>query len=411
MRAPQYSTAPDEILSSEAIADPQHLYSRLRQQTPLARIDESGFHTVANWSLIEEVLGREQDFSANLTGVLYRGADGQPDCFALPSSSATNVIATADEPAHGVHRSILQPRFLAAHIKVMEPLLRQWAATVLQPLINTGSGDFIPAAEQLPARAVAYLLGLPQADLQQHRTWAMMGGDILAGEISGEGLTSLANETAAMALYLGQHLDNALANPDPSENAPILHTLARAVGTGDIDREQALGMAIVLFGAGGESTAALIGSVLYRLAQNPALAQQMRRSPELVPRFVEEVIRLEPPFKFHYRAVQQNCKLGGYDLVPGDRLMLLWASANRDPQRFSAPNELHLDRKQGRQHLGFGRGMHFCIGAGLARLEAKVMLEALLADGRQLQCIAEQPAVYARSIFVRRLEQLPMQLT
>ena len=79
MRAPQYSTAPDEILSSEAIADPQHLYSRLRQQTPLARIDESGFHTVANWSLIEEVLGREQDFSANLTGVLYRGADGQPE--------------------------------------------------------------------------------------------------------------------------------------------------------------------------------------------------------------------------------------------------------------------------------------------------------------------------------------------
>jgi cytochrome P450 len=158
MRAPLYSTAVDEILSSEAIEHPQRLYARLRRDSPLARIGESGFHTVANWSLIEEALGREQDFSANLTGVLYRGADGQPQCFELPSGNATNVIATADDPVHAVHRSILQPRFLATHIKAMEPLLRQAAGAVLQPLLDSGSGDFAPASEQLPARAVAYLV-------------------------------------------------------------------------------------------------------------------------------------------------------------------------------------------------------------------------------------------------------------
>lgn len=410
MRAPLYSRHPDEVLSVEAINEPQRLYSRLRKHTPLARISESGFHTVATWSLIEEVLGREQDFSANLTGVLHRGSDGQPQCFELPASNATNVIATADDPAHAVHRSILQPRFLAAHIRAMEPLLRRWAAAALQPLVEAGSGDFAPAAEQLPARAVAYLLGLPEVDLQQHRTWAMMGGDILAGEISSEGLTFLANETANMAQYLGEHLDSALDNPDPAENAPILHTLARAVISGDIDREQALGMAIVLFGAGGESTAALIGSVLYQLAREPEIADQMRRKPALQPLFVEEVIRLEPPFKFHYRAVRRACRLGGYELVPGDRLMLLWASANRDPARFSEPDALRLDRKQARQHLGFGRGLHFCIGAGLARQEARIMLEAILGDGRQLECIAERRPVYARSIFVRRLQRLPLKL-
>ncbi|MEM1111832.1 MAG: cytochrome P450 [Pseudomonadota bacterium] len=410
MKAPLYSAVPDEILSSEAINNPQLLYGRLRQHAPLARVHDSGVHTVSSWSLIEEVLAREEDFSANLTGVLYRGPDGQPQCFELPSNGATEVITTADDPQHAVHRTILQPAFLSARIKALEPLLRRWTAAALQPMMEAGAADYMPVAEQIPARAVAHLLGLPETDLSQHRVWAMMGGDILAGEITGEGLEFLAQETSNLAQYLGTYLDDALARTDLSDEAPILHTLARAVTGGEIDREQALGMAIVLFGAGGESTAALIGSVLHRLTTEPGMADRLRREPELLARFVEEVARLEPPFKFHYRAVRRACSLGGYDLLPGDRLMLMWASANRDPERFSEPGALRLDRRHTRQHLGFGRGLHFCIGAGLARLEAKVVVEALLADGRQPALIAGQPPVYARSIFVRRLERLPLQL-
>ena len=410
MRAPLYSHQPDEILSAEAIDNPHRLYARLREKAPLARVYSSGVHTVASWSLIEEVLAREEDFSANLTGVLYRGADGQPQCFDLPSSSATDVIATADDPLHAVHRKVLQPAFLASQIKALEPLLRQWTAAAMQPLLDAGSGDFCTVAEQVPARAVAHILGLPDADLARHRVWAMMGGDILAGDIGSDKLTFLARESAQMAHYLGEHLDRALSDTDQSEHAPLLHTLAEATVSEKIDREQALGMAIVLFGAGGESTAALIGSVLHRLAMEPAMAELMRQKPELVPLFVEEVIRLEPPFKFHYRSVRQACNLGGFELAPGDRLMLLWAAANRDPERFGEPDRLRLDRKGTRQHLGFGRGMHFCLGAGLARLEARIVVETLLADGRTPALIAGQPPAYARSIFVRRFEQLPIKL-
>jgi cytochrome P450 len=163
-----------------------------------------------------------------------------------------------------------------------------------------------------------------------------------------------------------------------------------------------------MFGAGGESTAGLLGSAVRLLAEAPALADELRANPRLLPRFVEETVRLESPFKFHYRAVRRACELGGAQLQPGDRLMLLWAAANRDPAVFEDPDALRLDRPHPKQHLGFGRGAHFCIGAPLARLEARVLLEELLSRTQHLALRAGSPPVHARSLFVRRLESLPL---
>ena len=151
------------------------------------------------------------------------------------------------------------------------------------------------------------------------------------------------------------------------------------------------------------------------LAERPDLVETLRARPAEIPRFIEEVVRLEPPFKFHYRSVRRPCRLAGFDLAPGDRLMLLWASANRDPTVFDDPDTLRLDRRHPKQHMSFGRGSHFCIGAPLARLEARVLIEELLAIRPAIGMrIAESQgapvARYARSIFVRRLERLEVEL-
>ena len=418
MRAPLYSATPDEILQAEAIEAPQRLYARLREKLPLSRIGESGVHFVATWALIDEVLGREDDFSANLTGVLFRGQDGEPAAFELPSTGATDVIATADEPAHSVHRALSQPRLQAARIATLEDRMRSWARRAIAPWLAAGGGDFAPISELVPALAVAHLLGLPEGDVSRFRVWAMMGGDMLAGEADAERLGFLASETAQMSRYLGDHLDAATrsvrdaarsaSHEDPE--APLLHALARGVLAGKIDRAHAIGISTVMFGAGGESTAALIGSTMRVLAESPELAERLRRDPALIPRFVEEVVRLEPPFNFHYRAVRRPCELAGYALDVGDRLMLGWASANRDPALFEDPDALRLDRKHPKKHLSFGRGAHFCIGAPLARLEARVVLEEVLAATSQISLRGEDPLRYARSIFIRRLERLDLDL-
>lgn len=410
MRAPAYADDPSAILAPETIAAPHAFYARLRKRHPICRIGETGAHLVLSWDLVEEALGREDDFSANLTGVVMRGANGHPSIFDMRGTGAIQVIATADEPDHGVHRALLQPRLSPARIEGMTARIRGWVDASLAPWLEAAGGDFAPIAERVPALAIAHLLGLPEGDVERFRVWAMMGGDMLAGDADLARLRFLGEETARMFDYLGAHLDRADPATADAPEATLMAALARGVAERRIDREAAIGISSVLFGAAGESTAALIGSCLFRLAQAPEVAQTLRAAPKLVPRFVEEVVRLESPFNFHYRVVKRACRLGGCTLEPEDRLMLAWASANRDERVFEAPDELRLDRRFPKNHVGFGRGAHFCIGAHLARLEARIVVEAVLARTARIELDAARPVVHARSIFVRRPEVLPLRI-
>jgi cytochrome P450 len=407
MRAPLCSADPNEIFEREAIEAPHPFLARLRSNHAISRVGESGVHLVASWALIDEVLRRDDDFSANLSGVLVRGDDGLPAIFGF-GAGTSQVIATADEPEHSVHRKLLQPALTQRRIHALEPTLRAWTREALTPWLAAGGGDFVPVGETVPARAVAQLLGLPDGDVQRYRTWAMMGGDMLAGSVSAEQLAGFAKETAGLVDYLREHLDNALAAPERGPDAPLLHTLAAGILDGKISVEQALGIGVILFGAGGESTSGLIGSAVRLLALDPTLAEQLRAHPDRIPAFVEEAVRLEPPFKFHYRGVKRDCELGGANLAAGDRLMLSWAAANRDPAVFEDPDALRLDRRHPKQHLSFGRGSHFCIGASLARLEARIIVEELLANTEHIAIPPGESPVHAHSIFVRRLEYLPL---
>jgi cytochrome P450 len=408
MRAPVYSSNPNELFEPDTIAHPQTLYARLRSNTPMARVAETGVHLVATWDLIEEALARESDFSANLTGVLMRAHSGDPSIFALPDrigEDSGHVIATADEPVHSLHRAIVQPRFFGI-VSMLEVPVRRWAREAIGAWLGGGAGDFVPVAELVPARVVGNLLGLPEGDVSRFRTWAMIGGDILAGHLDASRLGLLAAEAMKMGEYLGEHLDRATEEVRRDADAPLMHALARSVAEGRIGRGAAIGIATVMFAAGGESTAALIGSTVRRLAEDPEITNVLRQRPELVPNFVEEVARLEPPFNFHYRLVRRDCELGGFELHPGDRLMLLWASANRDPAHVDDPDALRLDRKYNKNHLTFGRGSHFCIGAPLARMEARLVCAELLDVTNSIRLRSGHEPVYANSIMSRRLEHL-----
>jgi cytochrome P450 len=191
----------------------------------------------------------------------------------------------------------------------------------------------------------------------------------------------------------------------------VIGACAAAVAVGELNDLEAFGILLLLVSAGTESTTSLLGSGARMLAEDVVLQDRLRKDPSLIPTFVEEACRIEPPFRGHYRVVTRDTILGGVDLPAGAHVVLVWPAANRDPDAFEHPNNLDLERESPRRHMGFGWGIHLCVGASLARLEARVAFEQLLSSTSQFEIASEpQPLTHHRSLMVRRLTALPLVL-
>jgi cytochrome P450 len=401
-------------LAPDVLEDPYPYYASLREHAPVHEIAGTRVFLVSTWKLVEEALARHEEFSANLTGILVIGAHGRPELLDLAGlGTFVDSIANADEPEHALHRAVVQPAFSPLRIGALEPELRGRARERIARFVEAGGGDFArEVSEWIPAWATARVAGLPLEDLDRLQRWGMTGGDLLAATADLSRIAELGEQTREMGAYLDARLETALARAragDLSRDA-MADCVARAVHEGVLPRWHALGILVVLLGAGVESTASLIGSAVRLLAERPELQALLRREPELVPAFVEEAVRLESPFRFHYRAVARDAELGGVPLRAGDRLMLSWASANRDGSVFENPDAIDLERRHPRHHMAFGRGIHFCVGARLARLETRVIVEELLARTQRFEIDPARPPRYLPSLFVRRPAWLALEV-
>jgi cytochrome P450 len=165
-----------------------------------------------------------------------------------------------------------------------------------------------------------------------------------------------------------------------------------------------------LLSAGGESTTSLLGKAVRILAENPDLQDDLRRDPQRVTAFIEEALRLESPFRFLMRYAPEDTELAEVDIPGGTTVLLMWGAANRDPAAFENPDDVLLDRRAPRRHVAFGRGIHHCVGAPLARLEARIVLTDLLARTGRFCLDTDRTPGWVNSLMVRRHEQLPVHL-
>lgn len=399
-----------DLLDPTTIDDPYPWYASLREHAPVHRIPGTQVFTVSTRARILEVLDRPDDFSANLTGVLITGSSGEPNLFDLADfGTPIDALATADEPAHAKHRRLVIPHVTPGRIADFEPLLREWSAERIDPLVAEGGGEFMAqVADPIPTYASARLVGLPIEDADRLLAWSVSGAEILAGPTTRERLLEVNAETSEMGAYLAERLARAVVDGRDAPSQDVLHEVAAAVRAGALELADGVANLVILVSAAGESTSSLTGNATRLIAEDPILQAELRARPERIPALVEETLRLESSFRFHYRLVKRACRLGNVGLEPGDRLMLLWGAANRDPALFPDPDRVDLDRANLHDHLAFGRGIHFCVGARLARLEARVILEELLTRTRTFALDASRPPRIARTIQVRRHTTLPI---
>ena len=400
---------PTLLLRDAVLADPRPLYDTLRRRAPVWRLPGQETYLVSDPSLIREAVGRPKEFSSNLVSLLHRDAGGGLVPFPMaPLGDPTHVLAVADPPVHTRQRRLLQPYFNPGAVARLEPALREIVDRQIAPMLAAGRGDVVTQlSDPLPARAICLLLGLPPDDAPVLIPVVAGVDPLLDGVTDLEGMVTAVGAAAQLHQYVQTKLDVALEQPAPQRTG-LLGVLADAIDAGALPAFEALGILIQVFTAGTVTTSSLIAKTVEFLAGRVDLQRWLRDDPERIPEALDDILRDDGPFQFHYRWTTTEATLGDVRIPAGSRVLLMWAAANRPSP--GEPGSAHEDGKAGAAHYAFGRGLHFCIGEPLARLESRIAIERLLVRTSRIALDPDHPPVRRRSILLRRHASLPVML-
>ncbi|NKY49004.1 cytochrome P450 [Nocardia vermiculata] len=286
-------------------------------------------------------------------------------------------MVTMDPPEHTKHRALLSRLLTPKRLKENEDYIWQLADRQLDEFIGTGRCEFLDEyARPFATLAIADLLGVPDADRDEFRS-------VLAGHTApGSRVGALDHEPVGtnplewLEATFGDYITDRRRTP----RADILGALADTTYPDGAIPEviELVRPATFLFAAGQETVTKLLSSALRILAEQPDLQQRVREDRSLIPSFIEEALRIESPTKVDFRLARKTTRLGEVDIPAGTVVMLCIGAANRDPRKFECPDEFVADRRNAREHIAFGRGIHTCAGAPLARIEGRITLSRIL---------------------------------
>lgn len=394
------------LLDPAAIAEPYDLYEQLRAEAPVWEVPGTGILTVATYRLLAEAASRVEDFSSNLNCLLYQDDQGMP-CRLSFGDAGIQALATADPPMHALHRGTVFPELVAKRMAALESEVVQIAEDCVSQALNEGSVDFMAAiGNVVPITMISRLIGFHDSDLDQLLRAAFDSTAMLGSTLSYDELVAHIARTGEIEEWVSGQLATAMSEPSHD----LLGAVAEGVRSQAFSEVEAVVILHTLLSAGGESTTSLIGSAVRILAEDRDLQNRLRESPELIPMFVEEALRLEPPFRYHMRHVPHDTELGGVEIPAEATVLLLWGAANRDAAMFDHPESIDLTREAPRRHVAFGRGIHHCVGAPLARVEARNVLRVLLARTSEIMLDPQRQPRWVNSLMVRRYEELPVRL-
>lgn len=355
-------------------ADPYPVYRHLREADPLHHTSATDTYVLSRYDDVSWALSDTDLFSSDaMRGVLMGQPTGVGD-ERLPRETATGNLVSIDPPGHTELRRIVSRGFTPKHITAWRPRISELATEMLAGMSH-GSIDVIEQlAIPLPVRVVAEMLGADADRATDFRRWA----DATTRAMSGSGRGGFDEEAMGAVLAMAEHLG---AEIDERQRVPrddLLTTLVRAHGDDVLSRDEAIGFAGLLLFAGTETTTNLIGNACWALLSHPEERQALVSDPTRLSNVLEETLRWESPVQYVFRRATRPFERHGIEVPADATVTLVLGAANRDPRHFGDDaDQFRSDRSAG-GHLGFGFGVHFCLGAALARQEATAAIEALL---------------------------------
>lgn len=399
------SLYPQRLLDPAVIDDPYPFYRDLREHAPVWRVPGTDVVTIATFDALAEAVSRTDAISSNIEALLYRDDAGLPARIEF-GGAGVQTLATADPPLHAIHRGAVFPELVAKRMLALEPDISALASNLLAGALDRDPFDFTAEVGNLvPINVITWLIGFTGADQSALLQAAFDSTEMLSATMSRGELEAMFVRSDEIGTWIAGQLQAACKAPGED----LLGAVARSVESGAFTFESAVVVLHTLLSAGGESTSSLLGNAVRILAEQPELQQQLRADHDLIPPFVEEALRLESPFRHHLRVAHEDIEIAGTQITKGTTVLLLWSAANRDPAEFDRPDQVVLDRETPRHHVAFGRGIHHCVGAPLARIEAKAVLETLLAQTEHFE-LAGEPR-WVNSLMVRRHATLPLHCT
>jgi cytochrome P450 len=349
--------------------DPYPMFRRLREEAPLYYNPEFDFFALSRYSDVSHGFVDHETFSSGRGAILEWIKGG----LAVPSG----ILTFEDPPVHDIHRNLLARMFTPRKINALEEKVRQFCARMLDPHIGTGRFDFVrDLGGPMPMQVIGMLLGIPDDDLAaiQNRPNATLRTELgQPMKLSTKGIQQLGSAFAEYVDWRAEHpsddIMTELLNVEFEDETGTTRRLRR---------DELLLYINVVAQAGGETTTRLIGWAGKVLAEHPDQRRDLVENPALIPQAIEELVRFEPPPPHMARHVTRDVDYYGQTVPEGSVMMMLIGAACRDHRQFPPDGDVFDIHRQPRQHVGFGVGIHYCLGAALARLEGRIALEEIV---------------------------------
>jgi cytochrome P450 family 109 len=383
-----------EIASNADQLFPFPIFNSLRQKTPVRYDEARSCWDVFRYEDVHYILKNPKLFSSE------RG-----------SGTLQGSILTMDPPRHTKMRNLVNKAFTPKAVKDLKNKIEEVTLYLLDQVNEKGTMDLVHnLAGPLPVIIIAELLGVPAKDRDLFKTYS----DVLvagAKDNSNEAFQRMAQKRKEGSEFLKEYFKKIILERKVNPEEDLISLLLAAKIDGEkLTEEEVLSFCVLLLVAGNETTTNLITNAVRYMTEDKNIQEQARTNLPLIPKLVEETLRFYPPIQAIGRVTKEQVKVGGKTIQKGEQVICWVASANRDEQKFAEPNRFTLERKLN-PHLSFGFGIHFCLGAPLARLEAEVALVTLLSTFAKLEGVKGTELEAIPSPFVFGVKRLPLKFT